>query len=510
MSELLERELSRVLHDMPGEATPQPTLYAEINRRARQIRRRRYSSGALLAAVAVSIAAAVPAVLLGNRNHAAPPAVPAGPSKPLTAWPARGALVHDATTRANATDAWNRALIAAGRGRLTHPVHELYADRVPGVGLVIVLTGVEPRGGDRTVILSGPTAAHLSVYVDDVGSPFQMISVLFGGTGEDSAEPRTRCTVDSSAPADTRTLFVLTDPAATQARWQGEVSQPAYDCRNAKPGRWSSIPFADGVGSTAVRQHAGERIDVEVDGPGAAGYGSSVRYPGALPVEMLSGGRVAGAVPIAWFDPVAPAQPQTTCSNGRCVSTLHAEAHAQRRSANGPDNPWGWGERKDVSGGVDLYFKLEQLHPEDLRGGDQSGQQISLIGLALPDGTPIGGSFLRNGSGPTRFDLAASPEDATDVYVDRIVTRNQSAPKELSAVVRGRNGNRWLFVAGAPGVASIDYRAHGSSHWQSMDVYESSGYLPLPKSDKGTGTIRLRTTDGTTVYQGKVDALHAL
>ena len=39
---------------------------------------------------------------------------------------------------------------------------------------------------------------------------------------------------------------------------------------------------------------------------------------------------------------------------------------------------------------------------------------------------------------------------------------------------------------------------------------ESSGYLLLPKSDKGTGTIRLRTTDGTTVYQGKVDALHAL
>jgi hypothetical protein len=130
--------------------------------------------------------------------------------------------------------------------------------------------------------------------------------------------------------------------------------------------------------------------------------------------------------------------------------------------------------------------------------------------LAMPDGTLIWGDLKQYPTGPTRLQLTAI-RSATDVsgYFD-VPLDAAHLPVELSAVVEGRDGDRWLAVAGAAGVAFIDYRAPGSSHWQSMAVYESTGFLRLPAKDKGTGTLRLRTTNGTTVYQGRVDALHPL
>src|SRR4051812_43804915 len=161
MSELLERELSRVLHNLPGEPAVQPTLYADVQQRARRIRRQRYGGTALAAAAAVIIAAVVPSVFFGHGTRAAPPA-----NEPVTTWPTRGALGHDIALRQAAVTTWQHALTAAPRGRLSEPPAVLYADHTPGVGVVVVLAGPEPRGGDRVVVVRGSDAQHLSLYAD--------------------------------------------------------------------------------------------------------------------------------------------------------------------------------------------------------------------------------------------------------------------------------------------------------------------------------------------------------
>src|SRR3954447_25556359 len=114
MSELLERELSRVLHDLPGEPGVQPTLYTDVQGRARRLRRRRYGSAVAAVVVAVLVAVLVPGALFNRSNHGRP-RPPAGGSD-ITTWPARGSLVSDFALRQAAVTTWQSALTVAHRG----------------------------------------------------------------------------------------------------------------------------------------------------------------------------------------------------------------------------------------------------------------------------------------------------------------------------------------------------------------------------------------------------------
>jgi hypothetical protein len=497
MGELLERELSRVLHELPAERAVQPTLYADVQNRARRIRRVRYAGTAFAAAVAVAIAAIVPTTLLGRHDSSAP-RIPA--NSEVTSWPARGSLAGDQALRRAAIAAWQRALTSAHRGKLTQPVHELYADTVRDVGVVVVLAGAEPHGGQHSVVVIGRDSQRLSVWSDLAELAPPGIAVLL----PESPLAGQNC-VPTSQPAHFLHLIVITPPGHHTARW----NNPICDDNNS---RWHDIDLVDGVGTAEVAESDTVPTTVDVDRSAERWGIDTLRHDARTPVSALDGHRVASSVPVQAMP--APTAITTHNSHGGSVSISGGAVVGLPPAGKKPGpagNALGWAPRDDASLGLeDLFPALAEVGAYSrtfpAHGSVSSGHEV--IRLAMPDGTLIWGNLQQFPTGPTRLQLSAvrTPSDVSG-YLD-LALDPAHLPSEISAVVRGVDGDNWLFVAGAPGVAWIEYRAPGATRWQSMDVYESTGFLKL--KDDGTGTIRLRTTSGTVVYEGKVDALHAL
>ncbi|MFL6239555.1 MAG: hypothetical protein ACJ735_08735 [Actinomycetes bacterium] len=504
MSDLVERELSRILQELPDERSADPTFYLGVQQHARRIRRMRYAGAALAAAVAVTIAAITPSVLLSHNSRSSPPA---GGSNVAT-WSARGGLATDAAVRQSAIRTWERALKAAHRGKLAEPVHEIYADHVPDVGIVVVLSGPEPRGGMRSVVLTGPDAKRLSLRSDVPLFAPSGIAVYLPLPAGGFVDP-----CPAGQPFHVERLLVLTPPGKHSARWNNGV------CDDPSKGRWHNISLTDGVGFANVPKSGSWLTTVDIDREAEKQGISNVRQDGLAPAVRLTGGRVAAAVDVTTMAP--PTSSRTADSHGGSVSVggsaslggiAASPKHGDGRPREGGD-AIGWARRSDASPSEEDIFAALSLgqsfwHAFPSHGSVSSGQEF--IRLALPDGTLFWGDLTQYPTGPTRIQVTVI-RSATDVsgYLD-IPVDPAHLPVELSAVVEGRDGNGWLAVAGAPGVAYIDYRAPGSRHWQSLDVYESTAFLKLPHGDDGTGTIRLRTTNGSTVYEGHVEALHAL
>jgi hypothetical protein len=475
-NDALERELSRVLHELPGEPAAHPGRLREVQRRSARIRKQRYAAAAALVVIFVAAIAAVPFGLRdghGGQQKQIPSTEP-------SAWPTRGALAGDASIRTHAIAAWQRALTAAHRGRLHETVHEVYADHIRGVGVVVVLSGVEPRGSDRTVIVSGADSDHLRVYADESASP-SAITVLFG--------PRIRtgsrgCPVTNKA--STRwTLFVLGPPGTTSARFQAEHATPPM-CIVRHTGPWHAVSISDGAGSTVLTDPA---IDLRVDGGGSSSDFSGIG--GRSPVERL-GGRVAQAAPAGELNPL-----QTTVTTGPNSGGATATAGGET------GDPLGWQQRSDASSPIDALATDKAAN-----SGSTAMSFAPESTLALPDGALTQITVGRGSTGPERLFLIAGahPDRDLHVYIDRVLEPGH-LPVEISAIVNGRDSHRWLFVAGKPGVASIDYRPAGNSHWQALRVYQSTAYASVGAGDHSGDRIRLRLANGHVVYEGPIDAL---
>jgi hypothetical protein len=384
------------------------------------------------------------------------------------------------------------------------------------------LTGPEPHAGDRFVVLVGRDAHTLHIYGDEPAFGTNGLAVLFG------AEPgRSRtsdcATIAANNPKESRLMLVLAGAGRHASSWSVQSNGCAR--QNDQPAT-HDIHLRDGLAFVMVTKKLSDNLTVNID-PSAnislprTPVADSRSFVGRLPGQRVATSVKLDATPVpepTLNTAVNPRASTASGSSGLHVARVVGPTVSVRGGGGGrfvESNALGWASRYDDSGGqlFDFMFAVGFTSPEHRRVFPQrfGGFQLSdVLHIALPDGTLVYGQAIRASSGPARMQVAAagSPDDIRG-YIDAPIDP-KNRPVQFSAVMHGRDGNRWLFVAGEPGVASIDYRAKGSAHWQSMDVYESTAYLRLPRHDKGDGTIRLRTTNGTTVYQGKVGALRAL
>ena len=486
---LTDNELSQVLHDIVPTPPAEPGRLESIRVRARRTQRRRRAAAVVGVVAAVAAVAAVPSGLFDRGGRE-----PVLASGSLSDAPARGDLVHAPHIMAAAITAWVDAYDRAHRdshltGRLVFAGH--VANEV-----VVVLSGIAPHGGDRWVVLEGPTVNELSLYADQSDVGRSSLRILLGKPAElPKGVDRFDCNRAPSTTVVERPLLALdTSTGTAEGRWK-----TVDDAQQGCPGHhlkadsaFTTFMIHDGVGITTIRSTADQSVQVFT--PGMTGD-PDITFASGVP--QLPGGRVDTGAPIKALDPPVITESQASDGTGVTSSVSSGSGELVARAGDGKDrspSPLGWQYRYDDSQGIDAYGPLVERI-----GGNSSGTQV--LALAAPDGTQVGVAVARTAA-EQRVGLVSVVDGKPQLLVNQPLD-SSDVPKQLSAVYSGRDGKRWLFVAGAPGTYDIAYRAPGERTWVSSDdVYMSSTFIALADGDAGTGSIRLARQDGSVIYEG--------
>jgi hypothetical protein len=501
MSDTIERDISRLLQASVSEETPPAGIHVgAVVKRAQRIRAQRLAVSAVAVVVAVLVAALVPLAVL--RHDASAP--PIAPTIDSSMWPTRGDRAHDKALIARARAAWDQALVRAGRGHLTEPAQTLFAGHVPGLfwgdGIVVVQVGPEPHGGQRLVVTTD-VGAERTVYADVGFRSDEAIAVVLQGPDNRKQQFDNPCADLNSVRSP---MLFIGPPGARSATWRADLHHRAKDCGPDVEGQPQRFALTDGWAAVSVDRAKGASLLVglrpsALQSPTVASWGWGI--------QALTGGRAAVGGPVPADVPSSrpghlPAG--ITPPPGADVSTVTGGVAV----GGSPAGPLGWGMRHDLSntgGAHGLFDVINQLHPRR-QGTTSFSSSSSVMGMALPDGTPVALEVSRLTDGSRRIYLYSEPDpDHAVAFLDRAFDL-RALPAQFSAVVPGAGKRHWLTVVGQPGVDRIDYRPAGSTHWQPLDVYLSTAFIEVKRTGSTADRIRLRDTSGAVVYEGPIDA----
>jgi hypothetical protein len=417
--------LRTVLHDLAPEPPHGLGEVAAARRRARALRRRRRYGAASV--VVLSLVALFGYTVVGRPAPVTPAGAPAGA---YPDWPRRGDGPKSLDTAA--VRVWERSL--AEGVRRYGDARVLYA--TAGERPVVVLHAVATRGGERLVVVTGPSATALEVQ-SDVPAPTPgtvVVAVLLDrpapGHFDDvdcGADPLT----DPSAP--TR-LLAIARPGMTSAAWWAtppEDSPCAGDRGKARTPE--PLPFTDAVGLVPTRLGPRATVNLRLDQSTYATY--LVDYPNHSLREARPGG--------------------------------------------GPAEPYGWEYRNDGSRADDLWetvFRSVEI-------GQLGGYCAPFWYGSLPDGTGAVLCVTATVDGRRHVVLAAERADrGVAIYLE---SKSDPQPTALAAIVDGLDG-RWLVVV-------------GSDELTSLTLVDRGVRTPIPLRD-GAGFLKMEREPSDEAY----------